>query len=55
MLKRILCKLTGGHRFHGAPDTFIDKRKTVVIVYYRQTCIKCGKLCEWTVPWIKLW
>lgn len=52
MLKRIFCKLTGGHRFHGVPETFIDKHE---MVHYRHTCIKCGKTCEWIVPWINVW
>lgn len=52
MIKQLYCKLTRGHRFHGAPETFIDEHQ---IVHYRHTCIKCGKVCEWTVPWICVW
>lgn len=52
MFKKLYCRLTGGHRFHGAPETFIDKKE---MVHYRHTCIKCGELREWTVPWINVW
>jgi len=52
MIKRLICKLTGGHRFQGCPDTFIDKDE---IVHYRHTCIKCGKMCEYCVPWINVY
>ena len=52
MLKQLYCKLTRGHRFHGAPETFIDKNE---MVHYIHVCYKCGKVCEWTVPWICLW
>ena len=52
MIKRLICKLTGGHRFKGEPYTFIDKYE---IVHYQHTCIKCGKMCEYEVPWVCVW
>lgn len=51
-MNRLFCKLTGGHRFQGAPDTFIDEHE---MVHYRHSCTKCGKICEWIVPWISVW
>lgn len=52
MLKKILCKLTGGHRFQGCPVTFIDKNE---MVHYQHTCIKCGAIVEYCVPWTSVW
>lgn len=51
-MNRLFCTLTGGCKFQGAPDTFIDKH---YMVHYRHTCIKCGKVYEWIIPWTSIW
>lgn len=51
MLEKLYCKLTGRHRFHGAPEIFIDKYE---MVNHRHICIRCGKTFEWVDPWIRV-
>lgn len=48
-LKKLWCKLTGGHRYSGLTlhAHYVPERKVYV---FRNCCAKCGAWDKWEVP-----
>ena len=43
----ILCKILGGHRFN---DRYLNCWEETGLYHYKNKCVRCGKVMEWTIP-----
>ena len=43
----ILCKILGGHRFN---NLYLNCWEETGLYHYKNKCIRCGKVKEWTIP-----